>query len=177
MNDRVSLYSTSLYAVAVENGCGREVFEGLNIVAELLKEHGEYIKLINSAQIPFEEREKLLDEAFGISVHPFVLNFMKILCRKRLFKIVLSVALEYEKLYFKDNNIERAKITTAIELNDEKKAQITEKLAKATKKEIIPEFFVDETILGGMVVETESAGIDASLDGRLESIKRYISKI
>lgn len=177
MNERIDLYSSSLYDVATEGGCSREVYESLNAVAEILKENSDYAKLMSSAAIELSEKECLLDEAFGKYVHPFVLNFMKILCKRRAFEIFCAAADCYEKMYLKDNNIGRAKITTAIELSDEKKKEIVEKISKATEKEIIPEFFVDEKILGGILIETENSSIDASLTGKLESIKRFISKI
>ncbi len=177
MNERINLYSSSLYAVATENGCGKEVYESLSMVVDLLEKHGDYAKVMSSSAILFEEREKLIDEAFLENVHPFVLNFMKILSKKRVFEIFESVAKEFEKAYLKDNNIERARITTAIELSDEKKKEILSKLSRATGKEIIPEFLTSEKILGGILIETENSNIDASLKGKLESIKRYISKI
>ena len=176
MNERINLYSSCLYAVSVEENCERDVYESLCLLTDILSENKDYVKLMSSTAISQNEKEALLDKAFSQSLHPFVLNFMKILCKKRIFGIVPSVAREYEKTYFNENNIAKAKITTAIELRDEKKQEVAGKISKAIGKEIIPEFFVDENILGGILVETENAGIDASLTGRLESIKRFIGK-
>lgn len=177
MNERINLYSSSLYDVAKESGCGKEVYDSLCLVKDILNENRDYARVMSSASIALTEREALLEDAFSGNVHPFVLNFMKLLCKKRIFEIIQAVTDCYEKEYLKDNNIERAKITTAIELSDDKKKEIVERISKATRKEIIPEFVVDEKIMGGIVIETENSNIDASLTGKLESIKRYISKI
>ncbi len=177
MNERTALYSSALYDVATENGCGREVYEGLMLIKDVLGENGEYARVMSSAAIALEEREGLLEEAFSGNVHPFVLNFMKLLCKKRIFEIMQPVAECYERAYFKANNIERARITTAIEPREEKKEEIVRRLSAAMGKEIIPEFVVDEKIMGGIVIETESSNIDASLTGKLESMRRHISKI
>ena len=177
MNERIALYASSLYCVAVESGCEKDVVESISVVAELLKEHRDYAKIMSSAAIALEERQRLLDDAFEERVHPYVLNFMKLLCKKRIFEIIPAVADECEKAYRKDHGVEHATIITAIELSDEKKAEIIAKLSDATKKSILPSFVVDEKILGGIVVKTENSSIDASLNGKLESIKRYISKI
>ena len=177
MNERIDLYSSSLYSVAEESKCEKEVYESLSLVKAVLSENRDYAKLMSSAAIALGVREGLLEEAFSGNVHPFVLNFMKLLCKKRIFEIFPSVAESYEKAYFKSNNIERAKITTAIELSDEKKNEIVKRISASTGKELIPQFFVDEKLMGGIVIETESSSIDASLNGKLEAIKRYISKI
>ena len=86
MNERINLYSSSLYDVAKEEGCEKEVYESLELVKGLLSEHEGYIKIMSSSAIAFSERERLIDEAFGGSVHPFVLNFMKMLSKKRMSK-------------------------------------------------------------------------------------------
>lgn len=177
MNERISLYASSLYSVAEESDSEKEVYESLALVKAVLSENRDYAKVMSSAAIALSVREGLIEEAFSGNVHPFVLNFMKLLCKKRVFEILPAVAESYEKAYFKAHNIERAKITTAIELSDEKKDEIIKRVSASTGKELIGEFFVDEKLMGGIIIETESSSIDASLNGKLESIKRYISKI
>jgi F-type H+-transporting ATPase subunit delta len=104
------------------------------------------------------------------------LNFLKLLAKRRIANIFLPCVKNYEKLYFKDNNIERATITTAIELAEDKKREIVEKIEASSGKKVIPSFIVSPDIVGGIVIETESSAIDASVKTKLESIRRYISK-
>lgn len=176
MNERVGLYSSSLYSAAKEEGCTKDLYESLVMAGGIVKENKDYVKLMTSASISSDERVGLLSEAFEKSVHPYCLNFMKMLAKKRIFDIFVPCIEEYEKHYFKDNNISRAKITTAFPLTDEKQKSVVEKIEKATGKSIIPEFIVTESIVGGIIVETESSGMDASVMGRLNEIQRHISK-
>ena len=175
MNERVKLYSSSLYDVARENNCQSEVYECLVDVKNILGEFDEYKRILSSAAIDSGERERLVEEAFK-SAHPYVLNFMKLLAKKRLMGIFEAVAEEYERSYLKDNNIERVVITTAMVLDEEKKKSIAEKIENKTGKKIIPEFVVDETILGGIVIRTENSNFDASVTGKIESLRRFMSK-
>lgn len=176
MNERVSLYSSSLYSLCCEENCAKEVYDSLKTVEKLMKDNCEYINIASSANLSREEREKLIDDAFSGNVHSLCLNFMKILAKKRIFNILIPCIEEYEKQYLNDNNITHAVITTAFALTEEKKEQIVEKLGKSTGKTIIPEFVVKEDIVGGIIIETENSSIDASVAGKLESIERYISK-
>lgn len=176
MNDRELLYSSSLYSAAAEEGASKEVYDSLELVRALVSENPEYIKLINSSLLPLETREGLIDEAFLGNVHVFVLNFMKILAKKRIADIFIPCAKNYEKLYFKDNNIERARITTAFELSEAKKKEIVQKITSSTGKKVIAEFVVSPEIVGGIVIDTDSSSIDASVKTKLESLGRYISK-
>lgn len=176
MNERVGLYSMSLYSAACEEGCAKEVYDSLKVIEEVLKDNGEYIKIASSALISAEEREGLVDEAFSGRVNILSLNFMKILAKKRIFDILVPCIGEYEKQYLKDNNITNATITTAFELDEKRKEAIINKIGKATGKTVIGEFVVKKDIVGGIIIETENSSVDASVTGKLQSIERYISK-
>lgn len=176
MNERVGLYSASLYSVACEEKCAKEVYDSLVLVRGLIGDKEEYIKIVSSANLTFGEREGIVEKAFGESVHPICLNFMKLLAKKRIFNIFVPCVDEYEKEYLKDNDIICARVVTAIDLSDERKAQITEKIAKKTGKKVSAEFTVDPEIVGGIIIETDNSTIDASVKNKLEEIRRYISK-
>ena len=174
MNERIALYSASIYDVAREENCISAVYESLKAVEGLIGE--DYVKLLTSAQLKSEEREALIGEAFGEKVHPYVLNFMKILAKKRIFDIFIPCSKEFEKKYYKENNIEKITVTTAFDLTDEKKQDIIEKLEKSTGKTIEAQFKVKGEIIGGIIIETETSAIDGSVMGKLKKIERHISK-
>lgn len=176
MNERVALYWASLYDLSKEEGCMEDVYLSLKSVEKAVGENKEYIELLSSAAISAEEREALVEKAFSAHVHVFVLNFMKILAKRRIFDILLPCIEAFNKQYFKDNNIEHAKIVTAFELDEKKRGEIVDRLNKNTGKTIVAEFEVRPEIVGGIIIETESSSIDASVSGKLESIKRFISK-
>ena len=131
---------------------------------------------MSSANIKAEEKEALIDEAFDGKIHAFAVNFIKILAKKRICNILIPCIKELEKKYLRDNNIENATIITAIELDDTKKKEIVDKISKSTGKTINANFVVKEEIIGGIVVEMDNSGIDVSVLGKLQTMKRYISK-
>lgn len=176
MNERETLYASCLYDAAKENGCAKEVYEDLMLLAGIFEETPDYPLILNSYEIPFEKREALLDEALKDRVHVYTLNFLKILAKKRIAGIFAPCAKLYEKSYFEDNNIKRAKIVTALALDAEKRREVTKKIEESTGGKIISEFEVDPNLLGGMVIETDSSSIDASVRTRLDKIRRYIGK-
>lgn len=176
MSERESLYASCLYDAAVEGGCAKEVYEDLAFLMGIFEEMPDYPLILSSYEIPSEQREAFLDEALKDRVHVYTLNFLKILAKKRIAGIFVSCAKLYEKSYFEDNNIKRTKIVTAIALDAEKQREVTKKIEESTGGKIISEFEVDPNLLGGMVIETDSSGIDASLRTRLDKIRRYIGK-
>lgn len=176
MNERIALYSESLYRSACEEGVAEAVYESLKAIEKVICENMDYVKLMSSAELKADERENLVHEAFFGRVHEFCLNFMKILAKRRIFEILIPCIKEFEKNYLKDNHIENVNIVTAISIDDEKKKSVIEKLSRLTGKKINATFTVREDIIGGIIVESETEHIDASVLGKLKGIERYISK-
>lgn len=176
MNERTALYSASLYAISVEENSAKDVYDSLKLIEKIIEENPDYTALLASSNLKCEEKERLIDEAFEGQIHTFALNFLKILAKKRICDILIPCIKEFEKKYLDDNNIENATIITAIELDEAKKQEIVEKISKSTGKTVNATFSVKEEIIGGIVVEMENSGIDASISGRLQSMRRYINK-
>ncbi|MGM9551461.1 MAG: ATP synthase F1 subunit delta [Clostridia bacterium] len=176
MNERVVLYSSSLYDCANEENCTKDVYDSLKVVEKVLEENKEYVSLMSSAALTGEERVALLEKAFSGQIHDYAMNFLKILAKKRIFDIAIPCIKEYEKQYLKDNNIENATIVTAIPLSEEKQKEIIRKISMSSQKTVNAKFEVREDIIGGIIIETDNSGIDASVKSKLLSIERHISK-
>ena len=75
-------------------------------------------------------------------------------------------------------NIGLAYITSAIELDDEKKKQIEARLLETSKYEKMElEFLVDESIIGGLIIRINDRVLDSSISKRLYNIKRELLNI
>lgn len=170
-------YAEALYSLAADENKSKEILDDLECVCQSLSENRAYIKLINAPDIVFEEKEKLIDEAFGAGVDKYVLNILKLLAKNRLFNIIYDLKDEYEKSYNKDNNIEKATVISARELSESLKEKLLSKLCKMTGKTVVIDYVTDEKVLGGLVVRFSDTQIDASVKTRLEALKEKLSAI
>ena len=68
-------------------------------------------------------------------------------------------------------NALRASITSVIELSENEKFALLDKLKQKTGKEILPEFSIDKNILGGIVIKINDTVIDLSVKKRIENLK------
>ena len=80
MTETAKMYGGSLYDLAAEEGLESRILEELDAAAALLRDDPEYLHLLSIPSIPKKERCGLLDQALRGQVHPYVLNFLKILC-------------------------------------------------------------------------------------------------
>ena len=75
-------------------------------------------------------------------------------------------------------HIGTAYVTSAIELTDAQKAQVTEKLIQTTKYvEFEMHYDVDAALIGGMVIRIKDRVVDSSIQTKLYDLSRELSKI
>ena len=76
------------------------------------------------------------------------------------------------------NNIGVAKVTSAVELNDEQKKKVVDRLIELTKyKEFEISYTVDKSILGGLIIRIGDRVVDSSLKNKLNSMTSVLNKI
>ena len=130
MMDTGRLYGDSLYDLAAEEKLTETLMGQVEMVAEVLKENPEYLTLLSEPSVAKAERLSLIDEAFGEQVHPYLLNFFKILCSEGIVRSFSGCSREFRRRYNEDHNIAEALIVTAVALKEEQREALKARLEK-----------------------------------------------
>lgn len=102
-------YGGALYALAEDEQLENELLTQLDEVCKLLADNPNYVRLIKDKAIAKAERLTLLDGAFGGRIHPYLLNFMKLLCERGAFGEMPACRAEYMSCYNNKHGIIRSK--------------------------------------------------------------------
>ena len=116
MTKTARVYGGSLYDLAAEEKLDGQIMEQMNEIRQIFRENPGYLKLLGEPAIPQEERMKLLDEAFGGQVEPYLLNFLKLLCEKKILREFSGCCEEFTRRYNVDHGIVEAVVTSAVKL-------------------------------------------------------------
>ena len=92
-------YGGALYALAEDEQLENELLAQMDAVCKLLVDNPDYVRLIKDKAIAKNERLSLLDHAFSGQVHPYLLNFMKLLCERSAFGEMPACQAEYMSCY------------------------------------------------------------------------------
>jgi len=91
-------------------------------------------------------------------------------------EFLASIAQKFLELSFKQESIEIAKITSAIQLSSQQQKGISEKLKVLTGvKQIKLALKVDPSLIGGFTIEIGSKMIDTSIRGQLNQISSLLT--
>lgn len=172
----VKEYAEALYTLSCEENIKEEIAQNVADISGIFNENPEYVKLLSSPSVEMNTRLGLLESAFKESVHEYVLSFLKLLCEKGHIAFYKECAAEFEKLVAFSNKISKARVTSAVELTDEEKEALLQKLEKKCGHSVELSCSVDASLMGGMVIEQDGKIIDASLKRRLSEVKDVMAK-
>ena len=119
MTQTARLYGGSLYDLAAEEQLTDTIMEQMGEIQKLFWENPDYVKLLMEPSIPQEERNDLIEKAFGDGAERYLVNFMKILCERNILREFSGCCEEFVRRYNADHNIAEAVVTSAVALKEE----------------------------------------------------------
>ena len=140
----------------------------------MLAAEPQWLRLLAIPSIPKPERTALLDEALT-GVHPYLVNFSKILCERESIGELPACFKEYRRRYNKAHGILTAVATAAVPMTEEQKARLTEKLAAATGKTVHLGTGAGESCLGGARLAVAGVRLDGTVRGRLDTLRQTLA--
>ncbi len=168
-------YASALFSLALEAGMKKEYGAALDKISDVFKKTPEYLEFLASPAISATERLSAAQAAFSESVPEHVMSFLQLLCEKGKVRIFAECTEAYRKLLEESEKITAAKVKSAVELTDEEKSELKQKLEKKTGHTITLECSTDSSLMGGLIIEIDGKVIDGSVKARLAEVKDVIS--
>ena len=120
MTSKTSItYGGALYDLAKDEGLSAQILADLGAFAAVFRENPDYRRLLTEPSIPKAEREALLDEAWKDALHPYTLNFVKLLCANGTVSQLPDCETVYRARYNEDNNILAVTAVSAAPMREE----------------------------------------------------------
>lgn len=176
MNDVFTDYAQALFSLGLERGNEKLYFEELAIIGSLFKEQPEYSELLCSPAIANDEKFKCLDDAFKGRLSEDLVNFLKLLTQKKRISGIESCIEEYGRLLNEYESTAEAYVKSAVELSEEEKKKISDKISKLIGKKVKLNLAVDKGLIGGVVIEVDGKILDGSVKQKLRDIKEVMDR-
>lgn len=150
------------------------ILDDLNEISETINSSEELSNVINNPSISTEEKQIILCKLFQNNVIPVVYNFIFALNLKKRVGIIGDIAEEFSKELDMFNNIKHVHVTSAIELDNNKKEEIKNKIAEKLNSEISVEWGIDSDIIAGLIFNIDEVVIDNSVKHKLDDLSKSI---
>ena len=179
MAERIArTYGEALYSLAVEKNKTDEFYSEVGVILTAFESNPDLFKLLNHPQITKEEKVKVIENVLKGRVSDEITGFLTIIVTKERNKDIPKILEYFIDRVKEDKGIGKATVTTAIPLDEIRKAQIKEKLIATTSyKEMEMVFDVDESLIGGMTIRIGDRVVDSSISSKLSDLTRQLYKI
>ena len=163
-------YAQGLYALAKEENLTEEVVQQLDALQEAFRQEPAFSRLLSTPNLSKEERLSVLDIGFRGKVHPYVLNFLKILTQRGYIAHFGDCCKAFHAKYNEDNGILSACAVTAVALSEAQQKRLTDKISSITGKTVELTNRIEPNCLGGVRLCYDGKQIDGTVEKQLESM-------
>ena len=170
-----NVYGEALYQLAKDEHLTHEILKQLQVLDESFRSEPDFIRLLASPALPKAERCQIQDKSFRNQVHPYLLNFLKILTENSYIRHFSDCCKSYVGHYNQDNGILPVTAVTAVALTNAQKEKLSSKLSAITGKTVALHNKIDPAVLGGVRLDYDGVRMDDTVSHRLESIRELLN--
>ena len=167
-------YGGALYELARDEGLSQQILEEISTLSESFRCEPGFIQLLSTPSIPKAERCQIIDDCFRGKLHPYVLNFLKILTERGYVRDFTECCQVFRKQYNEDYGILPVTAVTATALDEALQRKLAAKLSEVTGKTIDLSCRVDPQTLGGVRLDFDGKQIDGTVRRRLDDIRSIL---
>jgi ATP synthase F1 delta subunit len=175
MEEIARVYSEALFDVARDKGKLDEVREQLAEVADALAADRDLQIFFFSPYFSSAEKREGISKAIS-GADPELVNFLELLAEKHRMPALFRIRRRFDELWAKENKRLGVTVTSAIELDPKVVESVGAEIEKQTGQTIELDSRVDETIIGGLVLQVGNMVLDASIRNRLEKLRKEIAQ-
>ncbi len=169
-------YARALFNTALKRGIADQIHEDVRSLQELLEEDSSFADFLLSPQVLTEKKVAITLKALEGRTDQLFIDFLLLLVDKKRFDHIYEIFDAYISIYEEHRGILKAKVVSAVPLDEAQEAAVLEMLSRETNKEIRLTKNTDPDIIGGLVVFLGEKIIDGSIKFQLESFRKTLKE-
>ena len=165
-------YSLALFELANESNILNSIEKNSNAFLNLILNNEDFNNLIKDPTISRDILINIINElSENYKLEILFKNFLNFLITKRRFFYIEKILKSFNEICSEKRGELKAEIKSAKELSQEEINKITEELSYSFKSKIKLNYYYDQSLIGGLVVQIGSTMIDTSIKNKLQQIE------
>jgi len=170
-------YAKALVAALEKAGTTDGALEQFNsLIEDVWNRQPTLEDVMNSPRISFDEKERILDQAFQDQMDPTLLNFLKVVARHGRMDCLRTILRSANSLLNDMRGRKEVVVETAIQLDDSLRQQVTDHLQGVLNAEVILQERVNPALIGGLRVRVGDTLFDGTVANRLQSLQAQVAE-
>jgi len=168
-------YAKALIELAAEENVVDRIGGELNALAQLLQDAPDVFQALRDPAVPKEKRRKIIETVIEhAEPHPLIRKFLLLVFDRRRIEYLPAMALSYRDLADEMAGKIRAKITTAMDLDESQVERIKGALQEQSGKTVILETEKEPGLIAGLVAQVGNLRLDYSLRNQLRRVQKEL---
>jgi F-type H+-transporting ATPase subunit delta len=165
-------YAKALFELATEHAQIDAWLDQLEFVVQVLSDD-DFKALLNHAEVSVQKKRDAVETVLP-DIEPMIRNLVSLLVARGSVSAIGDIYQSYLKMVDVQKGRERVEVTSAVDLDDDQIQHITEFVKQIVNKEIVISTEVDESILGGIVIQIGDQLLDGSTKTQLENLRKQV---
>ncbi len=172
------VYGDALFETAMEKDRIDVLYEEIVSLVPVLEGNPELMALLNNPRIVKEEKVTIIHQVFEGRVEEELMGFLTVVVEKDRQNDLIPIFAYFIQRVKEYKRIGTVSVTSAVELSEEQKARLQEKLLETTDYVMFEmNYQIDSALIGGMVIRIGDRVVDSSIHTRLYEMKKELSQL
>ncbi|WP_300080574.1 F0F1 ATP synthase subunit delta [uncultured Thomasclavelia sp.] len=167
-------YAASLFSLAKEENAVDSYQKDMLLIDDIFSKEPKFLTFFSHVLIDDKVKCDLIDQSFKGTVNTYIVNFLKLLVKKRRIRYLQEIIKEFKKLCNDYFGIEEGILYTAFDISPESLKQVEQAVGKATNKTIKLKVVKDPALIGGIKVEVNNRVFDGTIKNKVSLLKKEL---
>jgi ATP synthase F1 delta subunit len=172
--DVARVYAEALFEAGKDKGNLDALQSQLGQFTDAVSQSRELQVFLFSPYLSSAEKKDGLRRAIS-GAEPELVNFLELLIEKTRMPEIFRIRRQFEELWKEENKLIDVTVVSAVELDPDVVSKIGTEVERQTGERVELSSRVDESVLGGIVLQVGNMVVDASIRNRLEKLKKSVA--
>ena len=167
-------YAKALLKITKVQNSSEEIYSQMKELVEIINKSNELKSFLENPLVSSDDKKDIIYKVFGKDFDLQIINLLNLLADNKRLHLTETILYCYEKLYEKINSISKVTIISAVDIPENSKKRLKSVLEQKLKGDIIPNYQINNDIIGGLVIKIEDKVVDLSLKSKIKNMEKQL---
>ncbi len=170
-DEKIQGYAQAILAVASAESNGAQVEDEIYRFSQVLQSSEELKSTLSDASIPSARRQQIVEDLLDGQVTQTTVALVSMVVAAGMGSYIKAIADKVVGLGAESRDKAVAEVYSVVDLSSDQQQRLAAALKSATGKDVEMKIIIDESVMGGLLVQIEDEVIDGTVRTRLKQLR------
>ena len=170
-DEKIQGYAQAILAVASAESNGAQIEDEIYRFSQVLQSSEELKSTLSDASIPSARRQQIVEDLLDGQVTQTTVALVSMIVAAGMGSDIKAIADRVVGLGAESRDKAVAEVYSVVDLSSDQQQRLAAALKSATGKDVEMKIIIDESVMGGLLVQIEDEVIDGTVRTRLKQLR------